>query len=160
MTVDSGMFREAMSRLGMSVHVITSAGPAGRCGITATAVCPVTDAPPTMLVCINRGSDLNAVFKQNGVYCVNTLAAEHLELSNIFAGSTGAAMAERFGAGRWRSLETGAPVLADAVVSVDCRISDIKEVGTHSVLYGTVEAVRHGAARAALVYLQREYRSL
>ena len=37
-TVDPEAFREAMSRLGAAVHVITTAGPAGKAGTTATAV--------------------------------------------------------------------------------------------------------------------------
>ena len=41
-TVDPAAFREAMSRLGAAVHVITTAGPAGKAGTTATAVCSVT----------------------------------------------------------------------------------------------------------------------
>lgn len=38
-------FREGMSRLGAAVNLITTDGPAGRHGITASAVCSVTDAP-------------------------------------------------------------------------------------------------------------------
>ena len=69
-----------MARLGAAVHVVTTAGPAGRHGFTASAVTSVTDDPPTLLVCQNRASDANPAFKANGVLCVNTLAAaqEHL----------------------------------------------------------------------------------
>src|SRR6266850_752518 len=55
-TCEPGAFREAMSRLGAAVHVITTAGPGGKTGATATAVCSVSDTPPTLLVCINRRS--------------------------------------------------------------------------------------------------------
>ena len=37
-------FRDAMASLSAAVNVITTAGDAGRCGITATAVCSVTDS--------------------------------------------------------------------------------------------------------------------
>lgn len=153
-------FREAMSRLGASVHIITSAGPAGTCGITASAVCSVSDAPPTLLVCLNRRSAVNPAFKANGVFCVNTLAAEHQELSELFAGSTGVGMSERLRAAEWAELATGSPVLADALVSLDCRVTEINEVGTHSVFFGEVAAIRLGPPRPALVYLHRTYRSL
>ena len=39
------------------------------------AVCSVTDDPPMLLVCLNRGSPQNRLFKDNGVLCVNCLAA-------------------------------------------------------------------------------------
>src|SRR3977135_409266 len=47
-TVDPHLFREAMSRLGAAVHVVTTAGPAGKTGFTATAVCSGSDAPPAL----------------------------------------------------------------------------------------------------------------
>ncbi len=153
-------FREAMSRLGAAVHVITSAGSAGVCGITASAACSVSDAPPTMLVCLNRRSPVNTVLKGNGVFCVNTLAAEHRHLSQVFAGLTGLDMIDRMKAGKWGELKTGSPVLADALVSLDCRISEINEVGTHSVFFGEVVGVQLGEKRPALVYMDRQYRSL
>ena len=62
-----------MSRIPMSVHVVTSDGPAGQCGLTASAVASVSDNPPTVLVCINRASPMNRLFKQNGVMCVKSL---------------------------------------------------------------------------------------
>ena len=44
-------FRDAMASLSAAVNVVTTAGEAGRCGITATAVCSVTDTPPSVMVC-------------------------------------------------------------------------------------------------------------
>src|SRR4249919_4184576 len=79
-TVEPELFREGMSRLGAAVHVITTAGPGGKTGATATAVCSVSDAPPTLLVCINRSSQTNPIVVENGVFCVNTLGANGAEI--------------------------------------------------------------------------------
>ncbi|MCK8786370.1 flavin reductase [Roseomonas sp. NAR14] len=157
MTVPQRDFRDAMARLGAAVNILTSAGPAGRAGFTASAVCSVTDAPPTVLVCINRASNNNAVFKSNGVLCVNTLASGQRELSDIFAGATGCSMEDRFAAGVWGHLVTGAPVLQGAVVSFDCRITEVLEKGTHSVLFAEVEAIRGGSEHEGLIYFGRDY---
>ena len=154
--VTQGEYRDAMALLGAAVNLITSDGPGGRTGFTASAVCSVTDDPPTLLVCMNRGSRSNEAFKANGVLCVNVLAASHQELSSLFAGP--ATMEERFAAANWDVLETGAPVLPGAVASFDCRIVQVTEVGTHSVFFCEVAAVRAGAAsEAALIYLRRSY---
>ena len=155
--VDHGLYREAMARLGAAVSVITSDGPAGRCGFTASAVCSVTDDPPTLLVCMNRGSRSNEDFKANGVLCVNTLAAPQQALSPLFAGLTEPDMAARFAAASWAVLETGSPVLADAVVSFDCRIAQIAEVGTHSVFFCAVAAIQFGPVDEGLIYFGRSY---
>ena len=63
-------FREAMSRLGAAVHVVTTAGPGGKTGFTATAVCSVSDAPPTISVCLNRRSQGGPILRvEQNVLC-------------------------------------------------------------------------------------------
>jgi flavin reductase len=157
MPVTRDEFRDAMARLGAAVNVVTSAGPAGRAGVTASAVCSVTDDPPTLLVCLNRASSGNALFKANGVLCVNTLAAGQKALSDIFAGRGGLTSEQRFAQGHWATLATGAPVLEEAVVSFDCRIADVVEKGTHSVLFAEVLAIRQGRPGRALIWYGRGY---
>ena len=150
-------FREAMSRLGAAVNVITSAGGPGRVGFTATAVCSVSDQPPTLLVCMHRNSSLHSVLKENGVLCVNTLADDQQELSPVFAGLTGVGGEERFKVANWRKLTTGAPVLDDALVSFDCVIDRAIEVGTHSVFFCSVVDVATKTNGKPLLYFDRAY---
>jgi flavin reductase (DIM6/NTAB) family NADH-FMN oxidoreductase RutF len=157
-TVDPAIFREAMSRLGAAVHVVTTAGVAGKTGFTATAMCSVSDAPPTLLVCINRKSTGGPLMRENGVFCVNTLGADAEKLADMFAGRTGAQMEQRFALGTWGALTTGAPVLSDAVVALDCRVIEVKAVASHYVIFGAVEAVQMGASGPALVYHDRAYK--
>ena len=44
---DKASFRDAMAHVGAAVNIITTDGPAGRAGFTASAVCSVTDTPPS-----------------------------------------------------------------------------------------------------------------
>src|SRR6478609_9785563 len=81
-------FRQAMAHLGAAVNVITTTGTHGRCGITASAVCSVTDAPPTLLVCINRSSAMHAAFVNNRNVCVNVLPGHLEQIARHFAGLT------------------------------------------------------------------------
>lgn len=151
-------YRDAMARVGAAVNVITTDGPAGRRGFTASAVCSVSDAPPTLLVCVNRTHDSHAALLVNRVMCINTLNARQSHLSDVFAGFTNQEGMARFAAaGNWYEMATGAPALGEAVVSFDCRIVQTTEVGTHSVFFGEVEAVRHGTAHDALIYFGRAY---
>jgi flavin reductase len=157
-TCEAEQFREAMSRLGAAVHVVTTAGPGGKTGATATAVCSVSDAPPTLLVCINRRSQTHPVVAENGVFCVNTLGAGGAEIADIFAGRTGVKGTDRFATGDWTVLGTGSPVLTSAVIAFDCRIIDVRSVASHNVFFGAVETVRFGPDGPALVYHAREYK--
>lgn len=150
-------FRDAMARLGAAVTIVTTDGPAGRVGITASAVCSVTDTPPTLLVCMNRNSSLSPAVQANGVLCVNVLAGDAQALSNLFAGFTGADQVTRFDEGHWASLTTGAPVLEEAVAALDCRVEEMVEKGTHSVVFAHVEAIRLGPQRPALIWFSRNY---
>jgi len=88
MPVEKQPYRDAMARLGAAVNVITTNGPGGRAGFTASAVTSVTDTPPTLLVCANRANDSYPAFKKNQVLCVNTLTPAQEGLSPIFAGMT------------------------------------------------------------------------
>ena len=157
--VDRQSYRDAMSRLAAAVNVITTTGPGGTRGFTASAVCSVTDSPPTLLVCLNRNSDSNQALKDNGILCVNTLAAGHGALSPVFAGMTGQEGEERFTVGQWTTLVTGAAALEGALASFDCRVVQTAEVGTHTVFFCEVEAVRTGEGRG-LIYFGRGYHTV
>ncbi len=157
MPVDKQAYRDAMARFGAAVNVITTDGVGGRAGFTASAVCSVTDTPPTLLVCANRANDSYPAFKSSMVLCVNTLTPEQEAHSPLFAGLTEHTMEARFGTGTWHTLATGSPVLDGAAVVFDCRIDRIVEVGTHDIFICVVEAVELGEVNANLIYYARRY---
>ncbi|HZH12223.1 MAG TPA: flavin reductase [Microvirga sp.] len=157
---DAVLFREGMSRVAAAVHVVTTDGPSGIAGFTATAVTPVTDDPASLLVCINTAARSAQALLTNGIFCVNALAAEDQPLADIFAGRTSLQGPDRFSKGEWIRLTTGAPALATSLVSFDCRLSDARVVATHHVIVGEIMNVRLGEPRPALVYQGRLYREL
>ncbi len=154
---DKTTYREAMSRLGAAVNIITTTGPNGDFGFTASAVCSVTDDPPTLLVCMNRSSKSYSAFQAARILCVNVLAHEHQELSDPFAGVGDVPMAERFARAKWIRLATGAPVLVNAAAAFDCTIDQILEVGTHSVFFCGVKTIDLSGANSGLIYHGRAY---
>lgn len=157
--VSQKIFREAMARLPAAVHIITTDGPAGKAGITASAVCSLTDSPPTLIVCLNRDARARHSAVANGRLAVNVLGEDSQELSAVFAGQRDLAMPERFATGApWQVLETHAPVLQDAVCALDCLIDAVHEVGSHSVLYCRVQAISPLKAVPNLLYHERQYK--
>jgi flavin reductase len=161
-TVSVQDFRNGMARLPGAVTVITTDGAAGLAGFTATAVCSVTDSPPTLLVCMNRGSWAHPRFVTNGVLCVNVLSGEQESLSALFS-NRDVPMDERFTRCGWDRLATGAPALQGAAVQFDGRITATHEVGTHSVFMVELAQVRSTPAAApagALAYFDRRYHTL
>lgn len=150
-------FREGMSRLGAAVNVITTAGPGGWYGMTATSVCSVTDSPPTLLVCINQSARSHDMFVENGILCVNVLAGAHEELSGRFARLGDE---DRFAATSWRQGLTGAPVLEGALTAFDCNIVDRLVRGTHSIFICEVAQTLNGSDKEGLLWFGRRYHRL
>ncbi|MDR5753330.1 MULTISPECIES: 4-hydroxyphenylacetate 3-monooxygenase, reductase component [unclassified Caballeronia] len=150
-------FRQAMAHLGAAVNVITTAGPHGRCGITASAVCSVTDSPPTLLVCLNRSSAMHAVFDGNRKVCINVLPASLEGIARHFAGLTALSMDERFQLPVWDDGENGVPVLRGALASLQGTIVEAKEVGSHAVMFVETTEIRVRTDGDSLVYFDRNF---
>jgi flavin reductase (NADH) len=153
-------FRNAMSCLGAAVNIITTDGPRGRNGITASAVCSVTDTPPTMLVCINQSSYVHDVLHENIDVCINVLGVRGEEPARVFAGMTGCSIPERFERCAWSRGQSGVPVLDDAIATLEGRIIDRKVVGTHSVLFVRIEHIATREDEDGLVYFRRKFHAL
>lgn len=154
------LFREAMSRVAGAVHLITTDGPAGRGGLTATAVTSVSDTPPTVLVCLNRSSRTAPILRKNMAFAVSTLAAGQQDLADIFAGRTAAAGEARFTHGAWRRGAAGQPVLDDALMHFEARVLDVRPVASHYVVLGEVVGIGLGPDHRGLVYRHRAYHAV
>jgi flavin reductase len=153
--LDKDEFRAGMSRLGAAVNIITTNGAAGRAGFTASAVCSVTDSPPTLLVCLNRSASIYETFIGNGTLCVNTLSPSHEELSRLFGGKT--PVDERFAGASWALSDAGSLILEGAAVAFDCRIMKTTDVGSHTVFFCEVIAVTLNEQADGLIYFDRTY---
>lgn len=151
-------YRDAMALLGAAATIVTTDGAGGRAGFTASAVCSVTDEPPTLLVCLNRTASVHDAFTRNGALCVNVLAGEHAALARLFGGRTPAEL--RFAAASWSTLATGAPVLDACLVAFDCRIAETVAVQSHDILLCRVVAIRRGGDDRGLVYFGRAFHAV
>lgn len=109
-----------------------------------------------LLACMNRNSRQHTVFRTNGVLCVNVLTAGQEEISRVFASAS--TVEERFQAGQWTVLETGAPALENALVNFDGRIVQVMEAGTHSVFLCDIVTLRiEMDDQTGLAYYGRKY---
>ncbi|MBB5701679.1 flavin reductase (DIM6/NTAB) family NADH-FMN oxidoreductase RutF [Ochrobactrum daejeonense] len=158
--VESKPYRDVMSHYAGAVQIVTTAGPAGRRGLTLTAACSVSDNPPTILICLQKIHAENRLFIENGVFAINTLAGSHEQLADAFSGRIGLTQDERFELARWDMLVTGAPVLLGGLATFDCRVVSVQDHSTHHVLFGEVVGLRSNTEEEALIYLNRRYHKL
>lgn len=153
-------FRNAMAQLSAAVNILTTSGTTGDYGITMTAICSVTDTPPTILACINGKSALNNVLREQTQVCVNILGSHQIDMASHFAGQTNLSMAERFALEGWQQNSQGQWCVTGAIAHLTGHISDLKEVGTHTVFMIELNDIQFGDAPEALIYFNRQYQAI
>lgn len=158
--LEAPAFRDAMAQVASAVHIVTTLGPAGRAGLTATAVASVSDSPPTVLACIEKSSRTLAVIEASGLFCVNTLPGGFEELAEIFAGRSAIHGEARFETARWGALETGAPVLHEALAAFDCRLVATHDIASHRIVIGEVVGLAAAGKGGGLIYRRRGFESV
>ena len=137
-------FKMAMRRLAGGVSIISGVGPDRPLGITATAVVSLTAEPASVLCCLNCSLDVRDRGQADGGSRVNMLRADHQDLAERFAGMHGVRGTAKFERGNWEILPSDVPALADSLVSFDCRVDSIMEVGTHSIFVGLIDDIYFG----------------
>lgn len=158
--IDRQAFRRLMRNVPTLVSVVAAGAPGERKGLTASAVCSLTDQPPTILVCINRAAGAHDVIIENGYFSVNLLAAGQEEIAHVFSGLAGVSGEARFKTGAWTAGATGAPVLASAVCHLECRLAEAKAGFSHTVFFGEIVGGAASAGLSPLVYLRGAYATL
>lgn len=151
-------FLEGMSRAAASVSVVTTDGPAGRGGVTVSAMTSISadGARPTMLTCLNASSSALPLVLENGCFCINVLRTGQTGISDVFSSRTPAPGGDKFNAVETETMVTGAPRLVEALVSFDCKLISAERFGTHHICIGEVAAVVT-AEGEPLLYGLRKY---
>ncbi|SHM12660.1 NADH-FMN oxidoreductase RutF, flavin reductase (DIM6/NTAB) family [Actinacidiphila paucisporea] len=148
--------RPLMSAFPTGVSVITSLAPDGvPWGMTCTSLCSVALDPPTLLVCLRRGSPTLQAVLDSGAYTINLLHQAARSTAELFAsGAT-----DRFERTRWAMQDPACgPHLVEAAHTIaDCRVADVHEIGDHAVVMGAAVAVTQLSSQWPLLYGMRRY---
>jgi flavin reductase (DIM6/NTAB) family NADH-FMN oxidoreductase RutF len=143
-------FKNALRHFPSGVTIVTLRSGDTTHGLTVSAFSSLSAEPPLIAVTINRGNRAHQLLEDEGAtFAVNILGHDQQELS------------DRFAEGSWQVAVTGAPILADALVWLDCTIHDRVDAGSHTIYIGRVRAA--GVPRpdeAPLVYWNRGYRQI
>ena len=158
MAVTDQDFKNALKLWASGVTVVTAKSTEqGVKGMTATSFSSVSLDPPQILVCVNQSADTGEVILEDGHFAVNILTTEQQQVSNEFAG--GNSQEQRFANVAWREGESGAPVLEEALASLECKLVQKVQAGTHWVMIGEVEKVECRSGEP-LLYYNSAYRQL
>lgn len=148
--------RDAMRHVAEGVSVVTAGTGDDRTGLTVTSAASLSVEPPTMIICVNRNASAWPVIQRHRHFCVNYLAHTQRDIAERFAGRDGVKGRDRYAGASWTTLVTQAPVLTDALASIDCHVEEFIERHTHAIIIGLVGAV-HVNGGKPLIYGHGRY---
>jgi flavin reductase (DIM6/NTAB) family NADH-FMN oxidoreductase RutF len=152
-------FLSAMSQAVTGVNIVTTDGPAGRYGLTVSAVSSVSTEPPMLLVCVNQKNIARDAICSNGAFAINVLATSQQHIAETFSGSNRHGGAYGFDSEDWTKEDTGSPVLNGAIATFDCEIEKTVPAATHTIFIGRVVATTE-FPDTPLLYTRRSYGQL
>jgi flavin reductase (DIM6/NTAB) family NADH-FMN oxidoreductase RutF len=155
--IDAKTFWRALGQRAIGSTIVTARsadGPAGFLGLSASHI---SADPPLMLASIDkRTSALQTVLAARH-FAVNFLPSDASEIADLFGGKGTLKGADRFNVGRWQTLTTGAPVLANALGAMDCTLEDTIERGGICIVVGRVVDVLVGSGGNPLIHFRGGY---
>jgi flavin reductase (DIM6/NTAB) family NADH-FMN oxidoreductase RutF len=155
--VTSDEFRAALGRFATGVTVITVKMSEDQVhGMTANAFCSVSLHPPLVLVCVDHLAETYLHLRERGQFGVSVLKQEQEALSEFFADpERNPDAAYRLGI-RFRPMQSGIPVLQDALANLDCRVVDAHSAGDHTIFVAELREVLLGEG-LPLLYFRGQY---
>ncbi len=150
-------FRQAMRHVASAVYLITSRGPDGNAGMTATAACSLSFDPMSVLICVNRSASLMQTLEGSGKFVLNILSREDEAVATAFGSPAG--KASRFVEGDWYDL-AGMPALRTSLSSIACDVANSMDFGTHRIFAGVVQQVDNRCGLEELLYCNGQFRHL
>ena len=150
-------FRAALGRFASGVTVITVETAHGDVhGMTASAFCSVSLRPPLVLVCIDHLAETYLHIRERRQFGVSVLKEEQEALSEFFADpERNHDAAYRLGI-QYRRMQSGTPVLENALANLDCSVVHDYAGGDHTIFVAEVREVIV-AEGAPLLYFRGRY---
>lgn len=155
MAFDSLAQRRIMGHFATGVTVVTVNQNGEIYGMTANAVTSLSLHPPLVLVAVDKTAAMHAALTESRQFALNILSESQEHVSRRFAQRGPKDVSDL----TWITAASGAPILADALAWVDCRLAEILPGGDHDIFIGEILA---GDRRdgAPLMYYCGKYRRL
>ncbi len=138
-------------RTDYALYVVTAAGDGERAGCLAGFVTQCSIDPVRFVVCVSRANRTFEVVRRARTVGLHLLGSDQGEVASLFGEATGDDI-DKFAAVRWRSGQTGAPLLSECAAWIEGRIEDRMDLGDHQGLLVTPVAGGAGPCRGRLTY--------
>jgi flavin reductase (DIM6/NTAB) family NADH-FMN oxidoreductase RutF len=150
-------FRRVLSSFCSGVVVVTAMHDATPVGLTCQSFSSLSLRPPLVMFAAGSASRSWQRVRAAQGFAVNILGAHQQDVSEAFAVSG----ADKFASTRWRPGEHGAPLIADALASLECRLDAVYDGGDHDIVTGLVLRLHEPDRRwSPLLFYRSQYRRL
>jgi 3-hydroxy-9,10-secoandrosta-1,3,5(10)-triene-9,17-dione monooxygenase reductase component len=140
--------RDALGRFATGVAMVTAAPEAELIGLIVNSLTSVSLDPPLILFCPSRGSVTWSRMRRAGRFAVNVLGRD-LE---AFAARAAPPGSDRFAGVTWTTGRGGAPLLTDALASLECTIVGEHPGGDHWIVVGRVDELHLPPTKDPLIF--------
>ena len=154
MAINADEVRAARGSWPSGVTIITARAEDQIHGMTVSDFSGASLDPPLALVCASKTSVTTGVIEQGQCFGVNILRVEQDALSNRFASKKDEF--KRFEGVDTFEGKTGAPLLSEALVNLDCRLTSVYDAGDHVLCVGEIEEA-HVREGEPLLYFRGSY---
>lgn len=149
MAIEPDAFRSALGRFASGVTILTARDAAGNDhGMTASAFCSASLAPPLVLVCVDKAADMHDLLSKASHFGISILAEGQEALSRRFAELP----AGRFDGIGFSRGDTGVVLLDDAIAHLECKRLNRFDAGDHGAFLGEVERAATRGSHPLLYY--------
>jgi 3-hydroxy-9,10-secoandrosta-1,3,5(10)-triene-9,17-dione monooxygenase reductase component len=146
--VEPADMRRVLGQFATGVTIVTGTDDGDPVGFACQSFTSVSLDPPLVLFCPAHTSSSWPRIRRGGVFSVNVLAEDQLDICMRFASSGG----EKFAGLPWHETQWG-PCIDDVLATVHCDIDAVHTAGDHDVVIGRVRRlVTHREASPLLFF--------
>ena len=158
MPVDAAEFATALRQYAAGVCLLTLQDEIDDVGTTVTSVTSVSARPPLVAVALDAGGYPAELLGELGRCVLNVLAGQHAIVASRFASAGRPSARHLLESVPWTRGDSGAIVLSDALVALDCRLDRMVPAGDHVLaLLEIVDVPLLNATGAPLIRLRGRY---
>jgi flavin reductase (DIM6/NTAB) family NADH-FMN oxidoreductase RutF len=147
-----------MSNFATGVVIVTTRLDGVDHAMTASSLTSVSLSPPLALVCVQRDLSFHRALSLAGEWGVSILDSTGEHLARRFS-TPGRRLHDQLrGVSHHEARTVGAPLLSDALATLECRTVAVHPAGDHSIFIAQVESVvQDRLDRAALLHFGSAY---
>ena len=159
MSINQNQLRKVMRRWTSGVTVVTATHNQKKHGMTVSSFTSVSLDPPLVTISLMKDSRTLEMIAGSNSFAITILSCKQTGISEVFAGKVGDDK-DRFNGMETKELITGSPMIEGGLAYFDCKVINILEFSTNSLIIGEVIAADIGTHDKPLLYFDQQYHQL